>query len=795
MPSPYLLMKEIPILFLCFFLPLGVWAQRHSVSGYITDAESGESLIGANVLNVPSREGSAANTYGFYSLTLQDGSVELRVSYVGYESQLVSFRLSKDTVMHVQLQPVNRLQEVVVQADRPIEENTQMSRIDVPIAQIKALPALLGEVDVMKAIQLLPGVQSGSEGSSGLYVRGGGPDQNLILLDGVPVYNASHLFGFFSVFNADAINKVELVKGGFPARYGGRLSSVIDISMKEGNMKEFHGEGGIGLVASRLTLEGPIKKDKASFIVSGRRTYIDILARPIIQAQTEGDGIAGYYFYDLNGKINYKISDNDRLFVSAYLGDDRFYLRDKWAYQDGQTNYEYEDRAGLNWGNITTALRWNHVVNKKLFSNTTLTYSRYRFNTAISEEVTSTSGNSTNKEKFSLEYLSGIRDFSVKADFDYLPGPDHYIRAGVNGIHHTFEPGAIAYRDTFEGDTTLGAVPTYALEHAVYIEDDFKISDQLKVNAGLHYSGFAVNEKYYPSLQPRLSARYLIGTDISLKASYAHMAQFIHLLTNSGIGMPTDLWVPSTDKIEPQYSSQVVLGVAKTLDKRYEFSLEGYYKKMRNLIEYKEGASFLNVDKNWENKVTTGDGWSYGVEAFIQKKAGNTTGWLGYTLSWTNRQFAALNFGEIFPYKYDRRHDLSLAITHKFTKRIELSGAWVFGTGNAITLPVAQYAEGWDGLNHFYPQYQEDWYFDKVSVYSDRNEYRMPAYHRMDLSISFFKETSWGERRWVVGVYNLYNRQNPFFVDIGYDEETQKMVYKQYSLFQLIPSVSYNFKF
>ena len=781
---------------LCFLLPLSLWAQRYSITGYITDAETGESLIGANVLNVPGREGSAANTYGFYSLTLKGEPVELRFSYVGYESQQISFLLSKDTVLNMQLQPLNRLQEVVVQADRPIEENTQMSRIDVPIAQIKALPALLGEVDVMKAIQLLPGVQSGSEGSSGLYVRGGGPDQNLILLDGVPVYNASHLFGFFSVFNADAINKVELVKGGFPARYGGRLSSVIDISMKEGNMKEFHGEGGIGLVASRLTLEGPIKKDKASFIVSGRRTYIDILARPIIKAQTDGKGTAGYYFYDLNGKINYKISERNRLFLSAYLGDDRFYFRDKWDYHENGNHYEYKDQAGLNWGNITTALRWNHVINKKLFSNTTLTYSRYRFNTYISEETHRTGGGQTHKEKFSLEYLSGIQDYSAKVDFDYLPGPNHYIRAGANVIHHTFEPGAVAFKNIFDSDTLLGADPTYAIEHALYAEDDFKISDQLKINGGLHYSGFAVKDEYYHSLQPRLSARYLFGADMSLKASYARMAQFIHLLTNSGIGMPTDLWVPSTDEIKPQYSSQLALGVAKTLDSRYEFSLEGYYKKMHNLIEYKEGASFLNIDKNWENKITVGDGWSYGVEAFIQKKEGNTTGWLGYTLSWTNRQFQDLNFGEIFPYKYDRRHDLSLAITHKFNKRIEVSGTWVYGTGNALTLPVAKYQHtpNWNGITPFDPNSPYN-HYQEVKVYSKRNEYRMPAYHRMDLSISFFKEKSWGERRWVLGVYNAYNRRNPFFVDIGYDHDTEKRVFKQYSLFQFIPSVSYNFKF
>lgn len=784
------------ILLLYLLLPLSVWAQRSSVSGYITDAETGESLIGANLFNEKTGEGSSANTYGFYSISLKQDSVYLRFSYVGYQSKRIGLDLQQDTTLNIQLIPVSRLQEVVVTADRPIEENTQMSRIDIPIDQIKKLPALMGEVDVMKVIQLLPGVQSGTEGSSGVYVRGGGPDQNLILLDGVPVYNASHLFGFFSVFNADAINKVELVKGGFPARYGGRLSSVIDISMKEGNMKEFKGEGGIGIIASRLTLEGPIKKDKSSFIVSARRTYLDLLARPIIKAQTDGDEVAGYYFYDLNAKVNYKLSDRDRLFVSTYLGDDRFYANYNYEYeQDGHKNEENEE-MGLDWGNITSALRWNHIVNKKLFSNTTLTYSRYRFNLYDKSESKETFEGNVVEHQFHTEYRSGIRDFSLKTDFDYLPNPNHYIRMGASLTHHRFNPGAFAFNDFFDADTLLGAEPTFALEHATYIEDDFKINKQLKLNAGLHFSGFAVDSEYYASLQPRLALRYLILPDLSAKASFSTMTQYIHLLTNSGIGMPTDLWVPATAKIRPQQSRQIALGIAKTYSGKYELSLEGYYKEIDNLIEYKEGASFLNLDKNWENKVTVGNGWSYGGEIFLQKKSGKTTGWIGYTLSWTDRQFDELNKGEKFPFKYDRRHDLSVVLTHTLNKRMELSGTWVYGTGNAITLPVSKYNYGWNGIhpvNPGSPRYSFN--RNEVSIHSKRNEYRMPAYHRMDISLSLFKETSWGERRWVFGVYNAYNRQNPFFIDLNYDYETEELAFKQVSLFQFIPSVSYNFKF
>lgn len=412
----------------------------------------------------------------------------------------------------------------------------------------------------------------------------------------------------------------------------------------------------------------------------------------------------------------------------------------------------------------------------------------------MSEEETVTFEGKSETEKFKLEYLSGIEDFSLKTDFDYLPNPDHYIRLGASVIHHTFTPGAVAFSNIFEGDTTVGAKPTFGIEHAVYVEDDYKLNDQLKVNAGLHFSGFAVESRYYPSLQPRLSARYLLRPDLSVKASYSRMAQFIHLLTNSGIGLPTDLWVPATDRIKPQYSEQIALGLAKTIRNKYELSLEGYYKHMDNLIEYKEGASFLNLESDWEQKVTSGRGWSYGAEVFLQKKTGKTTGWLGYTLSWTERQFDALNnFGEVFPYKYDRRHDLSLVVQHKFSSKFELSGTWVYGTGNAVTLPTGNYMSAPDFTS---PGQDIDWYQYNYPVrnYSKRNEYRMPAYHRLDIGMSFNRKTKWGKRSWVIGVYNAYNRQNPFYIDVTRDKNGHKQ-FTQYSLFQIIPSVSYNFSF
>ncbi len=771
---------------------------RVTLSGYVTEASSKESLIGANVFERSSRSGTTTNAYGFYSVTLptRQDSITLVYSYVGYAPQTITLLPRQDTLLNITLKDDALLDEVVVSAlAEEIQEVTQMSAISVPIEQIKAAPALLGEVDVLKTLQLLPGVQSGNEGTSGLYVRGGGPDQNLILLDGVPVYNASHLFGFFSVFNADAINNVQLIKGGFPARYGGRLSSVIDINLKEGNMKEFHGEGSIGLIASKLTLEGPIIKDKTSFIVSGRRTYADLIARPIIQASApEGEEqTLGYYFYDLNAKINHRFSDRDRLFLSAYLGDDHFYSR--FVHQDeANGTLKSEDQIGLNWGNITSALRWNHVFGPKLFANTTLTYSRYRFSTTqkynyeyLDDEQQKVSDQGTQ------QYLSSIKDYAAKLDFDYIPSPRHYVRFGANATHHTFRPGVLNVRyqngDEVEQGTQLGSQATEAVETAAYVEDDWEITNRVKLNVGLHVSGFQVEDALYTSWQPRLAGRFLLNNQLSLKASYVQMAQFIHLLTNSGVGLPTDLWVPATSRIRPQQSHQWALGAARTWKQGYEVSLEGYYKTMSNLIEYKEGASFMNVNRDWQDKVATGDGRSYGAELLVQKKQGRTTGWLGYTLSWSNRQFDALNFGRRFPYKYDRRHDIGLAVMHQWKERVEVSFAWVFGTGNTITLPTAIYDRQGDTFD-----FNTD---SQLYSYGERNGHRMRAYHRLDASITFRKPTRWGERAWVFGVYNAYSRRNPFYLYYtefysNFDEAGQ---FRQVSLFPIIPSVSYRFNF
>ena len=779
-------MKKLVLTLGLVAVNLAIFAQSFTVNGYLRDAENGENLIGATILQKGTTNGTISNTFGFYSLTLPAGEITLIISFVGYQAVEKTILLNENVRLNFELKAGETLDEVVITAEEQIEKSPQMSTIDVPIEQIKALPVLMGEADILKTLQLLPGIQSGSEGSSGVYVRGGGPDQNLILLDGVPVYNVSHLFGFFSVFNPDAINKVNVVKGGFPARYGGRLSSVIDITMKEGNNQKFSGEGSIGLISSKLTLEGPIgKNEKTSFIVSGRRTYIDLLTRPIIKASSGGNDTGGYYFYDLNGKINHQFGDNDRLYLSFYNGYDKGFGKSKYEYQDGDNQVESNENFGLGWGNTIAAVRWNHVFNPQLFGNLTGTFSKYKFRifSEYEDVITNNEGRETSNEL--IEYFSGVNDFSLKADFDYLPNPTHNFKFGLSATHHTFNPGIFGYDTDTEGaqDTVINSAQTDALEFYMYAEDDINLTSKLRGNVGVHYSSFLVNQKYYHSLQPRVSLRYLVSSDLSIKASYATMAQYIHLLTNSGIGLPTDLWVPATDQVKPQTSWQVALGAAKTIE-GYEFSVEGYYKEMDNLIEYEEGASFFNLGTDWQDKVTSGRGQSYGAELLIQKKTGKFSGWLGYTLSWTNRTFQELNFGKTYPYKYDRRHDLSVVGVYQFSKRFTASATWVYGTGNAMTLPQSSYRA----------KAGQYFWSNEVINYGSRNGYRMAAYHRMDIGLKWTKEKERGTRSWSFGAYNVYNRKNPFYIDEGYDSNGNKHFY-QYSLFPIIPYLRYSFKF
>ncbi len=787
-------MKKSLFIFLLTFSFLQLFSQNYTISGYVEDKETGEKLISAYVFDEYSKKGTVTNAYGFYSLTLPKDSVKLVSSYLGYFPVQKTFFLNKNQRIDFKLSVANELQEIEITSERveKIEEKSQMSQVEVPVKQIKTLPALFGEVDVLKTLQLLPGVQSGTEGTSGLYVRGGSPDQNLVLLDNVPVYNVSHFLGIFSVFNADALKTVNITKGGFPARYGGRLSSIIDINMKDGNMKGYHGNGSIGNITSKLMIEGPVVKDKASFIVSGRRTYADLFLRPIIKRisnSSETSFDLKLYFYDLNAKANYIINDKNRLYLSFYSGNDVFGFYNKETYDYNIS----ENGGGINWGNTILALRWNNQLTPKLFLNTTLTYSN--FNTLFSAEYTDTDTEDNTKESFLAKYSSGIKDYAAKMDFDYIPLPNHYIKFGAGYINHTYNPGALNLK--FENndtkvDTSIGYHSSYSHEFDIYAEDDFSYGN-FKANLGLHFSGFKTGEAFYNSLQPRIGLRYLIGNGIAIKGSFATMKQYINLLTSESLSTPLDLWVPSTEKIKPQYSWQGALGVAKTFTNDLEFSLEGYYKEMENVISYKPGSSFLGEapgETDWENKVVQGKGQSYGMELLLQKKHGDFSGWIAYTLSWNRRQFDEINGGEKYPFKYDKRHDFAIVGTYNISKRIVLSASWIFSTGNAVSIPIFKYPykKGFEVIGGF-PKYSE------IESLGKKNSFRMSNSHRLDLSIEFHKQKKYWERIWVVGVYNAYSHKNPFFMITDFDYRRNKTIFKEVSLLPILPFISYKFNF
>ncbi|MDP2888454.1 MAG: carboxypeptidase-like regulatory domain-containing protein [Bacteroidota bacterium] len=799
-------MSKLSTFFILFFLSQLAFSQTFTIRGFVTDQTNGERLLNANVYEQKILRGTISNNFGFYSLTLPKGSYSIACSFVGYQTQLLEIDLTKDTIIDFKLATKADLDEVTVVGQKVESKltSTQMSRVDIQMDKVQSLPAFLGEADVIKTIQLLPGVQSGTEGTSGLYVRGGGPDQNLILLDDVPVYNAEHLFGFFSVFNPDAIKSVSFYKGGFPARFGGRLSSVLDIRMKDGNEKELHGNFSIGLISSKINLEGPIVKDKTTFNFSARRTYADLLARPLITSSSNGDDVGGYFFHDLNMKVTHKFSDRSRVYLSGYTGRDKAYYRSdsKYTYKNENNTDETvqnKDKFSLGWGNITTALRWNFIFSNKLFANTTLTYSRYLFD-VMENSTRKNLTTGKNGEEFGLNYKSGIEDFGLKMDFDYFPASNHRVKFGGSIIDHTFRPGILAFKEsdresTAKIDTAFGNPNIRAQEMYAYIEDNFDLSARLSVNVGLHSSGFLVDNTFYASLQPRISARYMASDRLSLKAAYSKMSQNIHLLSSSTINLPTDLWLPTTKKVKPQTSHQFALGGVYKVNPAVDFSIEGFYKSMTNLLEYKEGASFVGATTGWEDKVEMGKGWSYGAEFLLEKTIGKTTGWIGYTWSKAERQFDNLNWGRKFYARYDRRHDGSFVMTHKFSKRFDVGMTWVYGTGNAVTLPTQNVSGAYmPYINQFTHQ-------SNYEYFGQRNNYRMPSYHRMDVGFNFHKQKKHGIRTWNLSFYNAYSRQNPFFL---YFEQTSETEYNQtgksrkltqLSLFPIIPSISYSYKF
>ncbi|MEO6219104.1 MAG: TonB-dependent receptor [Ginsengibacter sp.] len=775
-----------------FLIPFIVCSQnKYTLSGYVKDSLSGETLIGSTISVLGLSKGISSNQYGFYSISLSAETYTFICSNVGYITQLKKIDLRADVQFNFEMAPKITTEQAIIISSKKRDanvKNAQMGKLDLSINQIKSIPAFLGEVDILKAIQLLPGIQSAGEGSAGLYVRGGGPDQNLILLDDAVVYNTGHLFGFFSIFNGDAIKNVSLIKGGMPAQFGGRLSSVLDISMKEGNDKNFVVEGGIGLIASRISIQGPIKKNKASFIVSARRTYIDALVKPFIKKTNSFSG-SGYYFYDLNAKINYKFSEKDRIYLSGYFGKDKFDF----------VNGEQSLNVHIPWGNATGTFRWNHVFNNRLFSNTTLVYNDYNFNFGA------------NQNNFEINLKSGIKDWNIKQDFDLYPYSNHKIKFGAIYTYHTFTPSVLTGRQDTVEFTPNNAQQKYSHEGAVYLQDDWDISDKIKINAGIRESAFQQVGQYkiyttdangnrldsnvykkgepvktYFGFEPRFTIRYALNDATSLKAAITRNVQYIHLVSNAGTTLPTDIWVPSTIKVKPQQSWLYALGLFKNFrDNTYETSVEVYYKDMQNQIEYEEGYTPATLEDT-ENFFTFGKAKSYGIEFFINKTRGKLTGWIGYTLSWTFRKFARLNSGEQYPAKYDRRHDISIVGIYELSPKWKLSGTFIFGSGNAATLPQRFYI--YDGV--------------LTQQYSRINEYRLPAYHRLDVAATYSPKKH-PERRlkseWVFSVYNIYSRKNPYFIYFDQDGNpyngTLQVQAKQVSLFPIIPSVTWNFKF
>lgn len=773
-------------LFLTVFYASLAWAQTDlTLSGTITDRESGETLIGASVQVQGQAQGTTTNEYGYYSFNLPArDSLQIEVSYVGFQSQTFLLFLTADKQLNFELSTGVELQEVVVKANSFEEQmrSTEMSVEVISTREAKIIPVLLGESDILKTIQLKPGIPSGSEGTTGLFVRGGSNDQNLIILDEAVVYNANHLFGFFSTFNTDAVKDLKIYKGGFPSQYGGRLSSVIDVKLKEGNNKKFSGTGGIGLISSRLTLEGPIQKETSSFIVSGRRTYVDVFTRLVNQANEGNEDynpIPDYFFYDLNTKVNFQLGKKDRLFVSGYFG------RDVFGFEGDFFDFDFD------WGNATGSVRWNHVFNPRLFANTTFTYSDYQYN--IKNQITG----------FNFQVGSNIRDANLKTDFYYTPSNRHTIRFGGHATTHSFDVGRLK-AGSDDGEISFSAGQNFnALELAAYVSDDWTINNKLKANLGLRLSGFNNNGQFYSAIEPRVSLRYQMQPRLSVKASYARMKQYLHLVANAGVTLPTDIWYPSTEKVKPQLSDQVAAGITYLLGDKYFVTAELFYKRMENQLEFVDAAEIF-ANNELENEFAIGEGRGYGFEYSIEKKEGILTGWIGYTLSFVERgNFEVLdpdqNFAQqgFFSPVYDRRHDLSVVALYDFSKRLTFSATFVYGSGDLRWLPSGRWA--------FQDVYGSS-FESVVPDFQDRNNFRLPAYHRLDLGLVWKFFPKWGESDLTFSVVNAYDRRNTFFiyfepefVEVGDGNNTfrvpDRVVARQVSLFPILPSVTWNFKF
>ncbi len=794
-----------------------------TVSGFVRDKRSAESLIGASVYEAHSRVGTASNNFGFFSLTLPPGDITIRSSYIGYTShQHILNGLERDTVLTIELEPSASLEEVVITGqsnDKQSVLSTQMGALEINQQTIRSTPVMFGEADIIKTLQLTPGVSAGTEGTAGMYVRGGNVDENLFLIDGNPVYQINHIGGIFSAFNPEAISGMDFFKSGFPSRYGGRLSSVVDVHTKEGNMKEYHGSASIGLISGNLNFEGPIIKDRTSFNIGLRRTWLDVLSAPAVAIAnkiTKKDGTrlrARYAFHDLNLKVNHIFNDRSRMYLSLYNGNDVLKGGSTdFPDQDSDNNYNYDSDVSLRWGNIMATAGWTYVFNNRLFGKVSGVFTRYHSRLRNTEhDVVGNEGDEDYSDSFrENETNTGITDFGLRTSFDYLPASAHHIRFGGDYLVHRFHPEynrSVAYEKNEETSVEIGQEFANDLlwghEAGVYAEDDWTLSSAVRLNAGLRFSLFNVQGKTYTGLEPRVSLRWLLDDNLSFKASYSRMNQYVHLISNSFISLPTDAWMPVTRKLKPLISDQVSAGFYYNLNKEYNFSVEGYYKTLDNLLEYRDGHTFTPSFVNWEDKLTAGEGRSYGAEFMVRKETGRTTGWVGYGLSWSDRQFDELNQGARYPARFDNRHKLNIVVMHKISPKVELSAAWSYASGNHVTLSLENYYENGTGS----PTNNDNHYMDaseSIDYYEGRNNYQLPAYHRLDLGIKIYRPKKKGRMGiWTVSIYNVYSRMNPFMIyksdktvpDPGSSYGKNVPVFKTIGIMPIIPSISYTYKF
>lgn len=779
----------------------------YTVSGFVRDSVSYESLISASVLERVSGSGTASNNYGFYSITLPPGKVVLRASFVGFETKELTLELSADTLIDLPLKSLGALNEVVVEGLNPKSDvlSSRTGVVDVPARRVKSMPALLGETDVVKTLQRLPGVAVGTEGMSGLFVRGGNADENLYLLDGNPVYHTNHLLGFFSAFNPDAVKNTTFYKGSFPAEYGGRLSSVIDVRTNDGDRQEYHGNVSVGLLSMRANLEGPIVKNRSSFNVSVRRTWMELITWPILKAVNKDSDtkfVGGYHFFDINAKVNHSFSDRSRLYLSFYMGSDSF--------RDGEKSEKATDMDTdfrWRWGNLIGSAGWNHVINNKWFATLTAGYSRYRSHIIQERGMTISSADQAFQQelKEKSHYRSSMEDVSLRALLDYRPHENHRVRMGAEYLFHIFRPEQSSMQSWYEDSVATDKTNTvfansliHGHELSLYGEDEVHVTDRMSVNAGLRYSVFLVQGERYHSLQPRLSSRYLLTPKLSAKLSYSKMDQYIQLLSNSYVSQPSDIWVPVTRKISPKSAHQFTAGLYYSLNKTFDFSVEGYYKRMNNIIEYKDMSPQMAYS-GWENQVGAGKGRSYGLELMVQKQVGRLSGWMAYTLSWSDRWFpdGTVNKGRRYPSRYDNRHKIDMVATCKLSRKVELTAAWMYASGNHLTIADQQYMGG-SGVpgTGFMDQY---WQTPLGSSASSRNNYQLSPYHRLDLGANFYRYKKKGRMGvWNLSLCNAYLQPNAFSVRPVYDEWTsagRKVKLEKTILFMCMPSLSYTYKF